>query len=478
MLPNMQRTFFTFPHRFYFLRWDCMSSTSTHPASEDSRYWRYAQPSASSSSHNPIPCDGLSQSSLVASRHLNQPNGYTEGFDVSVNVKRAFTFEELQSGAYFNSLDESDLQFFGMYGQPVLIPCPEDSDQGGWSLQGQTHIHPAGDSSSCTTTTQYAPHSNLSTFQISKSYTLVDSLGQLSTSTSAKAPSSSAQGTRVSATAPAAGHSGAIRVKHEPGLIQQSLYPSDFPSSRPVLHHSRQPYVYEGSRLTHDSEDIKPNRSILDEEPPMDHLPYPPPVHSVSTHQFQPYSPPQEAMTHSPSPCSPHSTAFLGTSHHDASEVPVTVPSQSYMFVEDSSTPAFIHTSQQHYHSPNESSSHTHDRRTRSPYQRSPSPRGALRITPPPHPKRSMDKKPALACLFCRGRKIACGPPVPGSKDRTCNQCARRHLKCEYPLESRRGMRKRRSLIPRGSGSPVPETNSGGPKVIRPGRKRSIDKRP
>jgi hypothetical protein len=31
-----------------------------------------------------------------------------------------------------------------------------------------------------------------------------------------------------------------------------------------------------------------------------------------------------------------------------------------------------------------------------------------------------MDKKPALACLFCRGRKIACGPPVPGSKDKTC----------------------------------------------------------
>jgi hypothetical protein len=89
-----------------------------------------------------------------------------------------------------------------------------------------------------------------------------------------------------------------------------------------------------------------------------------------------------------------------------------------------------------------------------------------------------MDKKPALACLFCRGRKIACGPPVPGSKDKTCNQCARRHLKCEYPLESRRGMRKRRSLIPRGSGSPPPEINAGSPKVIRPSRKRSLDKRP
>jgi hypothetical protein len=29
-------------------------------------------------------------------------------------------------------------------------------------------------------------------------------------------------------------------------------------------------------------------------------------------------------------------------------------------------------------------------------------------------------KKPPLACLFCRGRKIACGPPPPGSTDKTC----------------------------------------------------------
>ena len=33
---------------------------------------------------------------------------------------------------------------------------------------------------------------------------------------------------------------------------------------------------------------------------------------------------------------------------------------------------------------------------------------------------RSVDKKPTLACLFCHGRKIACGPPLPGSKDKTC----------------------------------------------------------
>ncbi|KAF5374675.1 hypothetical protein D9615_008985 [Tricholomella constricta] len=55
---------------------------------------------------------------------------------------------------------------------------------------------------------------------------------------------------------------------------------------------------------------------------------------------------------------------------------------------------------------------------------------------------RDKDGKPIMACLFCRGRKIACGPPPPGSVDKTCNQCARRNLPCNYPLENRRGMRK------------------------------------
>ena len=57
----------------------------------------------------------------------------------------------------------------------------------------------------------------------------------------------------------------------------------------------------------------------------------------------------------------------------------------------------------------------------------SPSPRTQQQAQPSqinphqPHGKgRSLDKKPALACLFCRGRKIACGPPLPGSKDKTC----------------------------------------------------------
>ncbi|KAG6830255.1 hypothetical protein H0H87_008744 [Tephrocybe sp. NHM501043] len=60
---------------------------------------------------------------------------------------------------------------------------------------------------------------------------------------------------------------------------------------------------------------------------------------------------------------------------------------------------------------------------------------------------RDKDGKPILACLFCRGRKIACGPPPTGSDDPTCNQCARRGLICNYPTESRRGMRTHKKKI-------------------------------
>ncbi|KAJ3514643.1 hypothetical protein NLJ89_g2259 [Agrocybe chaxingu] len=70
--------------------------------------------------------------------------------------------------------------------------------------------------------------------------------------------------------------------------------------------------------------------------------------------------------------------------------------------------------------------------------------RGSMRLSPLPS-KRHLEKKPPLACLFCRGRKIACGPPLPGSVDKTCNQCQRRSLRCEYPSESRRGMRKKKN---------------------------------
>ena len=133
-------------------------------------------------------------------------------------MKRSFTFEELQSGAYINSLDESDLQFYEMYGQPVLIPFAEDSLQEGWRLHGQPYNHTCGDSSSYSTAAiHYNPHSNPHAFQISKSYTLVGSLGDSSASTSTQAPSV-AQNTRVSA---ATRHSSENALEHDSGLMQQ-----------------------------------------------------------------------------------------------------------------------------------------------------------------------------------------------------------------------------------------------------------------
>lgn len=66
-----------------------------------------------------------------------------------------------------------------------------------------------------------------------------------------------------------------------------------------------------------------------------------------------------------------------------------------------------------------------------------------FKLNTPGAPKEPPKKKPIMACLFCRERKIACGPPVPGSCERRCNQCARRGLVCEYPKESRRGQHKR-----------------------------------
>ncbi|KAI0071949.1 hypothetical protein K474DRAFT_1668426 [Panus rudis PR-1116 ss-1] len=52
-------------------------------------------------------------------------------------------------------------------------------------------------------------------------------------------------------------------------------------------------------------------------------------------------------------------------------------------------------------------------------------------------------KKPIMACLFCRERKICCGPPPPDSPGKPCKQCARRGLECVFPKESRRGQHKR-----------------------------------
>ena len=90
------------------------------------------------------------------------------------------------------------------------------------------------------------------------------------------------------------------------------------------------------------------------------------------------------------------------------------VPSQSYMLRELPSPASFSQSLSQQY--PSSLSTRSHRRHSQSPPPRSP-----LRLSPAPNTKRSLykDKKPALACLFCRKRKIACRPLQPGSKDKT-----------------------------------------------------------
>ncbi|KAH9053577.1 hypothetical protein EDB87DRAFT_208246 [Lactarius vividus] len=50
-----------------------------------------------------------------------------------------------------------------------------------------------------------------------------------------------------------------------------------------------------------------------------------------------------------------------------------------------------------------------------------PNPKAGQGVLKLPSTKRSARRKPAIACLFCRERKIACGAPPVGSTDPTCN---------------------------------------------------------
>ncbi|EDR05507.1 uncharacterized protein LACBIDRAFT_329840 [Laccaria bicolor S238N-H82] len=78
--------------------------------------------------------------------------------------------------------------------------------------------------------------------------------------------------------------------------------------------------------------------------------------------------------------------------------------------------PPRVHARQSDYQTHAPSSHHTLVWRA----HRSVSPRPLMPLTALPI-KCPAEKKPPLACLFCRGRKIACGAPIPGSKDKTCN---------------------------------------------------------
>jgi hypothetical protein len=86
-------------------------------------------------------------------------------------------------------------------------------------------------------------------------------------------------------------------------------------------------------------------------------------------------------------------------------------------------------------------------------------------------------ENPRLACFFCRGRKIACGPAERSTSGGSCryvlchssassltmlsipiSQCVRRSLKCEYPTNLKRGHRRRRKSNGDCKGKPKAET--------------------
>nr|GAT50105.1 predicted protein [Mycena chlorophos] len=68
--------------------------------------------------------------------------------------------------------------------------------------------------------------------------------------------------------------------------------------------------------------------------------------------------------------------------------------------------------------------------------------------TDPKTPRRLGYRRQPMACLYCRGRKIACGGPIarPGAEDGRgmCGQCFKRgHPFCIFPTQSNRGLHAR-----------------------------------
>ena len=102
-------------------------------------------------------------------------------------------------------------------------------------------------------------------------------------------------------------------------------------------------------------------------------------------------------------------------------------------------------------------------------------------------------KKPIMACLFCRERKIACGPPPADQEDQTCKcvlfppherghdnmcdlrQCLRRELVCEWPTESKRGQHKRHPRVkPEDPETmPVSVSTQAGPSTRQPSKSKA-----
>ncbi|KIK24762.1 hypothetical protein PISMIDRAFT_373763 [Pisolithus microcarpus 441] len=338
-------------------------------------------------------------------------------FCVQPRVKRSFSFEELQSGSFFQSLDESDLQFYRVYGQPVLIP-PNDPCEGFVLSNNPSPSH------------YPYPHEQWSLIASDRapppyrSYALVGSLGD--------APSYQPGHPAIPSTTATYPHTQPMEQPSSTQALYSSTSPSEYPPTdssytRDSSSSSRYSSL-DFSYVDHGSDSISPVTGNGDSL--MDHLPIPPPsVPTVSSSYFLCSSPQDEKPSFEQTlPAAPQPPqSFTASSAEESSDwtesdskTRMTVPSQAY----PSNDPAQANTPVPYEQTPAcdfPTSAQAPRRRTRSPSPRTHQQARASLIAQQLHPKgKSMDKKPALACLFCRGRKIACGPPLPGTKDKTC----------------------------------------------------------
>jgi hypothetical protein len=203
--------------------------------------------------------------------------------------------------------------------------------------------------------------------------------------------------------------------------IHNLSYPQiSVPPSQP--YHSHAPIVDVQSRIIVPSQQPRsPQHHPSQPEPPiMDYLPSPsspaPPSHMHMTHRASFES---DALHELPS------DQWRLPDHIDTPWQYEPLPESSVIRTNDppfSSRP--LQTPQRAFYRTVRSQSYPHFHPGRHsiqppgwPMVRTPSPR--MHLSPLPS-KRQLEKKPPLACLFCRGRKIACGPPDPGSEDPTC----------------------------------------------------------
>jgi hypothetical protein len=373
--------------------------------------------------HHPLFGTQLSQSPALESPPSHY-SGNEAKFDVQVRVQHSFSFEELQSGSHFGFLDESDPQFYQVDGQLVLIPDEaDDSFLVHGTYPTADLVHKSGLHLEYLTMESYALQNPLGNNPIPSQS--ICSTPQLTT------PSHDWQFVKQE---PVEG----VTTYANPALpaIARHLYT--------LPDHDDDSLASPSKMLMQYVDNWKSLISIsMYDEPPMDS--FSPPANSGSLPCFQILPPPQVTQDDVVlgSLLFTHEASFQMNFGQDEWEdnmltgAPrLTVPSQSYMFSEFPLPASFSQSLPQQYPLLSD---------TRSHRCHSPSPRSPLRLSPVLHTKQSLGKKSDVACLFCRRRKIACCLSQPGSKGKTCNQCAQRQLKCEYPLECRRGMRKRRS---------------------------------